>query len=73
MTGAPPRLGLILAETVRATWPEGRLLLSAGAEAAVARAIRHQVRRDRGLPAECCQGLKDWKRGRPEGGFSHVA
>lgn len=62
-----------LAEAVRHAWPAGDLLLFAGAEAAIARAIRRHARTERGLPAERCQVLNYWKLGRPEGGFSYVA
>lgn len=62
-----------LPEAVRDAWPAGDLLLFAGAEAAIARAIRRHARQERGLPAESCQVLNYWKLGRPEGGFSYVA
>lgn len=67
--GAPSRL----AEAVRDAWPAGDCLLFAGAEAEIARAIRRHARTERGLPADRCQVLNYWKRGRPEGGFSYVA
>ncbi len=67
--GAPSRL----AEAVRDAWPAGDLLLFAGAEAEIARAIRRHARSERDLPAERCQVLNYWKLGRPEGGFSYVA
>lgn len=69
-TGVPSRL----AEAVRAEWPcrESDLLVWAGAEAMIARAIRTEARRARGVPPARCQVLNYWKCGQPEGGFSYV-
>ena len=63
-----------LAETVcRACQPDGdELFVWAGAEAAIARAIRRHAR-SCGIPAARCQVLNYWKRGQPEGAFSYVA
>ena len=67
---APSRL----AEAVRDAYPAGTddLLVWAGAEAGIARAIRAHARCERLIPAERCQVLNYWHRGRPEGGFSYV-
>lgn len=67
--GAPSRL----ATAVREGWParRGDLLVWAGAEAAIARAIRREARTVRGVPADRCQVLNYWKAGQPEGGFSY--
>ena len=68
--GEPSRL----AQALRSGWPktEPDLLVWAGAEAEIARAIRQEARRARGIPPARCQVLNYWKRGRPEGGFSYV-
>ena len=64
-----------LAEAVRDGWPRALddVLVWAGAEAAISRAIRNHARRVRGIPAARCQVLNYWKTGQPEGGFSYVA
>ena len=64
-----------LAEVVRDGWPRALddVLVWAGAEAAISRAIRGDARRVRGIPAARCQVLNYWKAGQPEGGFSYVA
>jgi NADPH-dependent ferric siderophore reductase len=64
-----------LADALRAAWPSGHgdLLVWAGAEAAIARAIRRHARDVRGIAPARCQVLNYWKRGQPEGGFSYVA
>lgn len=68
--GAPSRL----LHAVRSLAFRGTddLLVWAGAEAAIARAIRSEVRRARGVPAARCQVLNYWKARQPEGGFSYV-
>lgn len=62
-----------LAEAVRRSLPalRGDLLVWAGAEARIARAIRAHARTVGIAPARC-QVLNYWKAGQPEGGFSYV-
>lgn len=68
--GAPSRL----VEAVRGLTFSGTadLLVWAGAEASIARALRTEVRRVRAVSAARCQVLNYWKVGQPEGGFSYV-
>ncbi|WP_375459406.1 siderophore-interacting protein [uncultured Enterovirga sp.] len=63
-----------LPQAVRAAWPADHadLLFWAGAEAAVARTMRAEVRAIQGIAAGRCQVLNYWKLGQPEGGFSYV-
>lgn len=63
-----------LADTVREIWPEesSDLLVWAGAEAAIARAVRRHARATRGISPARCQVLNYWKAGEPEGGFSYM-
>ena len=68
--GAPSRL----LQAVRSISFTGArdILVWAGAEAAIARAIRNEMRRVRALPAARCQVLNYWKLGQPEGRFSYI-
>ena len=68
--GTPSRLATVL----RSCWPDpaADLMVWAGAECAIARAIRQEARRTRALPPARCQILNYWKAGQPEGGFSYV-
>lgn len=63
-----------LAAAVREAWPTRAddLLVWTGAEAAIARDIRHEARHARAVHPGRCQILNYWKAGRPEGGFSYV-
>lgn len=64
-----------LVETLRAIPLPGdaKLLLFAGAEAAIAREIRRHARQERGLPRERVHVLNYWKRGAAEGAFDYAA
>lgn len=69
LPGRPSRL----VEAIRDHLPEGGsdILVWAGAEAGIARALRDHAR-SQGLPPRRCQILNYWKIGRPEGGFSYM-
>ena len=66
--GEPSRL----AGAVREAAPRGQddMMVWAGAEAGLARAIRRHARMALGLPPVRCQILNYWKAGRAEGDFN---
>ena len=68
--GAPSRLAQAVRDTWPVEWPD--LLVWAGAEAAVARELRHHARTVRAVPAPRCQILNYWREEAREGDFGYV-